>query len=106
MIWQIIPTFCEFIAIFFTTLVCYVTAWMLTSNANTAIWMKLEMFDLRPFNCPICLNFWTTLFGFVILAYALNPFFLLWGTIAAGMTTYCVYDKWREKDDDTWKKYR
>lgn len=39
----------------------YTVTDILVNNSKYALWIKSEIFNRKPFNCSMCLNFWTTL---------------------------------------------
>lgn len=90
MIWQIIPTFGEFVLAIVMWFACFFIGFLLTENVHTAIWMKVEAFDMRPFNCRKCLTTHITWICFTMLAYLSGWRYLYLGAMAAAWTYYIL----------------
>ena len=85
-----IPTLWEFIVLLALMFVSIPVAYMLQWHPKFSL-MQIDAFNIEPFNCQYCMQFWTNLVPNLVLAYIWNPMFLLWGLITAGCLTYSVY---------------
>jgi hypothetical protein len=85
-----IPDLWEFLTLLALMFISIVVAYLLQWNPKLSI-LQIDAFNIEPFNCVYCFQFWCNLIPNVILAYIWNPMFLLWGLITAGALTYSVY---------------
>lgn len=55
-------------------------------------------FDIKPFNCRICLTFWGLLIGYISFSFIyFNWFFLISGILVTLMTTIALWYTQKEK---------
>lgn len=87
---SLIPSLWEFITLLALMFVSIPVAYLLQWNPKFSL-MQIDAFNIEPFNCQYCLQFWVNLVPNLILAYIWNPMFVLWGLITAGCLTYSVY---------------
>ena len=85
----LIPSLWEFITLLCLMFVSIPVAYLLMYNPKLTL-LQLDAFNIEPFNCSKCMQFWTNLIPNVFLAYIWNPMFLLWGLITASALTYSV----------------
>lgn len=86
----LIPNIWQFIVLLALMFVSIPVAYMLQYNPKISI-LQIDAFNIEPFDCQYCMQFWCNLIPNVILAYIWTPMFLLWGLITAGCLTYSVY---------------
>ena len=86
----LIPSLWEFITLLALMFLSIPIAYILQWNPKFSI-LQIDAFNIEPFNCQYCLQFWTNLVPNLILAYIWNPMFVLWGLITASCLTYSVY---------------
>lgn len=86
----VIPTLPEVVISMALWLACFVGGFLLTENANTAIWLKLTFLDMRPFNCRLCLSTHLTWLSFLFAAYAGGWHFLYLGAMGSCWIYYIL----------------
>ena len=86
----LIPSLWQFITIIVWMHLSVLVAYLLQWNPKFSI-LQIDAFQIEPWSCQYCLQFWVTFVPNVILAYIWNPMFLLWGLISAGCLAYSVY---------------
>lgn len=85
----LIPNLWEFITLLCLMFASIPIAYLLMYNPKLTL-LQLDAFNIEPFNCSKCMQFWTNFIPNVFLAYIWNPMFLLWGLITASALTYSV----------------
>ena len=86
----LIPSLFEFIALLALMFISIIVAYLLQWNPKFSL-LQIDAFNIEPFNCQYCFQFWVNLVPNIILAYIWNPMFVLWGLITASCLTYSVY---------------
>lgn len=86
----LIPSLWEFITLLALMFISIVIAYLLQWNPKFSL-LQIDAFNIEPFNCQYCFQFWVNLIPNIILAYVWNPMFLLWGLITASALAYSVY---------------
>ena len=86
----LIPSLFEFIALLALMFISIIVAYLLQWNPKFSL-LQIDAFNIEPFNCQYCFQFWVNLVPNIILAYIWNPMFVLWGLITASALTYSVY---------------
>lgn len=86
----LIPSLWQFIVLLALMFISIPVAYLLQWNPKLSI-LQLDAFNIEPFNCEYCLQFWVNLVPNIILAYIWSPMFLVWGLITASALTYSVY---------------
>lgn len=86
----LIPSLFEFIALLSLMFISIVVAYLLQWNPKFSL-LQIDAFNIEPFNCQYCFQFWVNLVPNIILAYIWNPMFVLWGLITASCLAYSVY---------------
>lgn len=87
----LIPTLGELVLSMVIWGLCFFVGFLLTENANTALWLKLQpLLDMRPFNCRLCLTTHITLVTFLIIAYLGGWHFLYLGAAGTIWTFYIL----------------
>lgn len=85
-----IPSLWQFITIIVWMHLSVLVAYLLQWNPKFSI-LQINAFQIEPWSCMYCFQFWVTFIPNVILAYIWNPMFILWGLISAGCLAYSVY---------------
>lgn len=86
----LIPSLFEFIALLALMFISIIVAYLLQWNPKFSL-LQIDAFNIEPFNCQYCFQFWVNLVPNIILAYIWNPMFVLWGLITASALAYSVY---------------
>ena len=86
----LIPSLWEFIVLLGLMFVSIIVSYLLQWNPRFSL-LQLDCFNIEPFNCVYCMQFWVNLIPNLILAYIWNPMFVLWGLITASALAYSVY---------------
>jgi len=87
---SLIPSLWQFIALIVWMHLSVVIAYLLQWNPKFSI-LQIDAFQIEPWSCQYCFQFWVTFIPNVILAYIWNPMFILWGLISAVCLAYSVY---------------
>jgi len=87
---NLIPNLWQFIVLIVWMHISVLVTYLLQWNPKFSI-LQIDAFNLEPWNCMYCLQFWVTFVPNIILAYIWNPMFVLWGLISAGCLSYSVY---------------
>ena len=87
---SLIPTLWQFLTLLSLMFVSIVVAYLLQWNPKFSI-LQLDAFNIEPFNCVYCMQFWVNLVPNIVLAYIWSPMFVLWGLITASALAYSVY---------------
>ena len=85
-----IPTIIQFYVLILVALISYMLSYLSTHHPLFYL-SQIEMFNRKPFSCWLCSNFWLGMFLWVNLAYLWTWWFLVWGFIFTGMTTYIIH---------------
>ena len=92
---SLIPNLWQFITLLVLMFISIPVAYMLMYNPKLTL-LQLDAFNIQPFNCPKCMQFWVNLIPNIFLAYIWNPMFLLWGLITASALTYSVIRSYKK----------
>ena len=91
----LIPSLWEFIVLLVMMFLSIPISYLLMFNPKFTL-LQLDAFNIEPFNCTKCMQFWVNFIPNVFLAYIWNPMFLLWGLITASALTYSVIRSYRK----------
>lgn len=91
-----IPTAWELIASMVIWMLCFFAGFMLTENQNTALWLHIQAFDMKPFSCRKCLSTHLTWLSFLFAAYAGGWHFLYLGAMGSWWMYYILNHRHEE----------
>lgn len=91
---SLIPSLWQFLVLLLLMFVSIPVAYILQYNPKFSI-MQIDAFNIEPFNCSKCMQFWCNFIPNVLLAYIWSPMFLLWGLVTASALTYSVYRSYK-----------
>lgn len=89
-IMMFIPNLWEFITLILWMHVSRLIAYLLQWNPKLSL-LQIDAFQIYPWSCEKCFQFWVTFVPTVVLAYIWNPMFVLWGFICAMCLAYSVH---------------
>ena len=85
----LIPSLWQFIVLVVMMHVSVLVAYLLQWNPRFSI-LQIDAYNIYPWKCERCMNFWVNLVPNIILAYVWNPMFVLWGLITASCIAYSI----------------
>ena len=92
---SLIPNLWQFITLLVLMFISIPVAYMLMYNPKLTL-LQLDAFNIEPFNCTKCMQFWTNFIPNIFLAYIWNPMFFIWGLITASALTYSVIRSYKK----------
>ena len=90
MIEMLIPAWWEFLLLLFVLLESNLFGYVFVYNDHIRL-SQIEAFNIYPYVCQKCFSFWLCFIQNILLAYMLNPMFVLWGLITSSILAYMIW---------------
>lgn len=91
---MLLPTLWQFVVLLGLMFASIVVSYLLLYNPRLSL-LQIDAFNIEPFNCSVCMTFWTNLVPNIILAYVWDWMFVVWGLITASALAYSVSRTYR-----------